>query len=53
MSEILKEMALIEKEIITLKVDKDHSELLLKKEQSKARNLLLVTTTNDCSQIKK
>ena len=53
MSESVKEMTLIEKEIITLKVDKDYSELLLKREQSKARELLLVTTTNDCSQTEK
>jgi len=53
MSESVKEMALIEKEIITLKVDKDYSELILKKELSKARELLLVTTTNDCSQTEK
>ena len=50
MSESVKEMALIKKEIITLKVNKDYSELLLKKEQSKAIKLLLATTTNDCSQ---
>ena len=49
MSESVKEMALMEK-IITLKVDKDYSELLLKKKQSKAKELLLATTTNDCSQ---
>ena len=50
MSESVKELALMEKEMITLKVDKDYSELLLKKEQSKAKELLLATTTNDCSQ---
>ena len=53
MSESVKEMTLLEKEIITLKVDKDYSELLLKRQQSKARELLLVTTTNDCSQTEK
>ena len=48
MSESVKEMVLIEKEIITLKVDTNYSELLLKKEQSKTKELLLTTTTNDC-----
>ena len=48
MSESVKEMVLIGKEIITLKVDKHYSALLLKKEQSKTKELLLTDTTNDC-----